>query len=231
MGSAVSAAAKIELEERRDRLQRRINSWSRRAVEFLKGEEEIREETLDIDTQWDDDDDSEYRGTIFAPVLDAAAPESEALPLPSAITKGRNEQQAAQELLLRQGQANDALHAIRIKISHKAGLFRGAVRTANSQRARTRAWDDVIAAEGQAQHHARVYCRARTAMIDLGAGPELLARYQPLLKSHLQATTSVMDPAVQRHRNEKLAWFWKMDAQGDMEANTWMQDCKSSLID
>ena len=68
-------------------------------------------------------------------------------------------------------------------------------------------------------------------MIKLGAGPELLTRYQPLLKSHLQATTSVMDPAVQRHQNEKLAWFWKMDAQGDMETDLWMQECKLPLIE
>ena len=198
---------------------------------FLKGEEEILDEKLDTDAQWDHDSDSEDRGTNPTPPSDTAAPESEVLPLPSAITKGRNEHQAGQELLLRQGQANDALHAIRIKISHKAGLFRGAVRAANSQKARTRAWDDVIAAEGVVQQHARVYSRARDAMIKLGAGPELLTRYQPLLKSHLQATTSVMDPAVQRHRNEKLAWFWKMDAQGDMETDLWMQECKLSLIE
>lgn len=225
MGRHATTAAKVELEERRDRLQRRITAWNRRGAEFLAGEEELLSGDLESDSQWDSDTDGDDFGDHLIPICDAAAPEREILPLPSALIEGRDEHLSGQELLLRQGQANDALHAIQIKISYKAGLFRGAVRSANSQKARTRAWDEVNAAEAVVQQHAGVYSRARDAMINLGAGPELLLRYQPLLKAHLQATTSVMDPTVQRHRNEKLAWFWKMDAQGDMDSDLWMQEC------
>ena len=216
---------RVELNERRERLQRRITAWTRRSAEFLQGEEELLGEQLADDEEWDDLNGEDAGGLESD---GAADPERLRLPLPSAMATGRSAEQAKQELLLRQGQANDALHAIRIKLSYKAGLFRGSVRQANSQKTKTRAWGEVNAAEASVRQQARIYSRAREAMVALGASPELLSRYQVLRKEHLQARTSVIDPAVVRHRNENLSWFWKLDAQGDMENDLWMQECMSA---
>ena len=227
LGPRPSVSEQLEVNERRERLQKRISSWSRKAAEFLQGEEEFEDAPLGDGDEWDDQPALEE---ISFGAEHPDAPEQAKLPLPSAMTAGRSDLQAQQELLLRQGQANDALHAIRIKISYKAGLFRGLVQQSNSQRTKTRAWDEVSAVESSVRHHARIYSRAREAMVSLGAGPEVLARYQVLRKEHLQARTSVIDPLVQRHRNEQLSWFWKMDARGDMDGDSWMQECRLILL-
>jgi hypothetical protein len=46
------------------------------------------------------------------------------LALPSAFGDQANAVQTQQELLLHQGQAEDTLHAIRIALSEKAGVFK-----------------------------------------------------------------------------------------------------------
>ncbi|KAH9028953.1 hypothetical protein EDB85DRAFT_1867506, partial [Lactarius pseudohatsudake] len=76
---------------------------------------------------------------------------------------------AKAELHLREGQLNDSLHHLCIALGHKSYLFRHDVRPARTQRLKTRAWAEVHTAESTVQHHARVYTRARQAMVDLGA--------------------------------------------------------------
>jgi len=129
-------------------------------------------------------------------------------------------------LELRYGQANNALHAIRIGISHKAGLFRGKVRAASSQQTRTRAWDAVISSEANIQYQAKIYSRARYAMVQLDAPSEMLEKYKILRKHDLVARTSVLNPNIQRHQNEQLAWFWKMDVSAGIDEDKWMQECE-----
>ena len=109
LGPWPSVPKQLEVNERWERLQKRISAWSRKATEFLQGKEEFEESKLGDGNEWDDQLELEETSSGTDHL---EAPERSRLPLPSAMTTGRSDLQAQQELLLRQGQANDALHAI-----------------------------------------------------------------------------------------------------------------------
>ena len=133
---------------------------------------------------------------------------------------------AKAELRLREGQLNDSLHHIRIALGHKSYLFRNNVRPARTQRLKTRAWAEVHAVESTVQHHARVYNRARQAVLNLGADASLLNRYRVLERQHLKIDTTVIAPEVRGQRNKPLPWFWSMDVRRDADVGAWMNDCR-----
>ena len=133
---------------------------------------------------------------------------------------------AKAELRLREGQLNDSLHHIRIALGHKSYVFRNNVHPARTQRLKTRAWAEVHAVESTVQHHARVYNRARRAMLDLGAEASLLDRYKVLERQELRIETAVIAPNVRGQRNKTLPWFWSMDVQRDADVGAWMNDCR-----
>ncbi|KAG1906159.1 uncharacterized protein F5891DRAFT_1125607 [Suillus fuscotomentosus] len=130
-------------------------------------------------------------------------PEKAVIPLPSNLGQdtctaiGVNAL-AKQELILRQGQANDALHNIRT------------VRVAKSQATATRAWAQVHSVDRAVSIQASIY-------LNLSADDALLQRYQPLAKEHLKVSTTVADPNSRGQRNNTLPWFWSLDVAGDSE--------------
>ena len=66
-----------------------------------------------------------------------------------------------QELRLREGQANDALHELRVSLAHKAVIFRTDVRHDGTYNMTTRPWGKVGSADVKVQRHAAIYrwCR------------------------------------------------------------------------
>ena len=78
------------------------------------------------------------------------------------------------EVRLREGQLKDSLHHIQIALRHKSFLFRHDIHLARTQRLKTCAWAGVHAVESTIQHHAQVYLCGWKAMVDLGAGSNLL---------------------------------------------------------
>jgi hypothetical protein len=100
-------------------------------------------------------------------------PELAALILPSFLgheicRASKHEDAVQKEKTLRMGQANDALHGLRVSLSRKAIMFRG-LQDATSKVKRNRSWDQIKATTGSARHHVRIYLRARQALINLGA--------------------------------------------------------------
>ena len=67
------------------------------------------------------------------------------------------------------------------------------------------------------------------AMVGLGAGSNLLNRYQVLSWEDLSINTSVIAPQVQGQQNKSLPWFLTMDVQQDADVREWMEDCKFSF--
>jgi hypothetical protein len=130
------------------------------------------------------------------------------------------------ELCLREGQLNDSLHHIRIALGHKSFLFRHD-RPAHTQRLKTRAWAKVHAVESTVPQHAWAYVHGWKAMVDLGAGADLLDQYKVLRRQDLSVKTTVILPQVRGQWNESLAWFWTMDVWWDTEVGEWMEDCTS----
>ncbi|KAI6098938.1 hypothetical protein EV401DRAFT_1895031 [Pisolithus croceorrhizus] len=64
----------------------------------------------------------------------------------------------------------------------------------------------------------------RTAMIALGAKPELLARYQELQKSHLTTSTAAFTQGAHDHRASQLPWFWSIDIPRDTSSKSWLTE-------
>jgi len=131
-----------------------------------------------------------------------------------------------QELRLREGQANDALHELRVSLAHKAVIFRTDVRHARTYNMTTRAWGKVGSADVKVQQHVAIYCQCRKQMIALNASSNTLNRYKMLRKEDLKISATIADPNARGHRDDTLAWFWTMDVPRDTEVNDWMSECK-----
>ncbi|KAG1725096.1 hypothetical protein EDB19DRAFT_1833904 [Suillus lakei] len=153
-------------------------------------------------------------------------PEIVVIPLPSNLGMERCEQLGAvdlvrQEITLREGQANDMLHAIRVHLADKAILFRTTVRPAKSQARSTRAWAQVHSVERVINLNSMIYRKCRAQLHNLRAD-QLLEKCRVLEKSDLKATSVVADLNTRGQRNSTLPWFWSLDVQGDSVSNNWM---------
>ncbi|KAI5986651.1 hypothetical protein EDD15DRAFT_2373117 [Pisolithus albus] len=108
------------------------------------------------------------------------------------------------ELELHMGQANDALHGLRLALADKAVIFRGVVRPATNYSMRTRAWQMIHSIDTSVKQCAAIYRQCRLAMIALGADSDILDRYQELQKSHLSATTAAFTQGAHDHCDSHL---------------------------
>jgi hypothetical protein len=156
---------------------------------------------------------------------DALSAENIQLYLPSSFAMTRFPVPAAKELELRLGQANDALHNLRIALGKKSFLFRSHVRAARSQQRKTRAWAEVSSVDADVRQQARIYASTRRKMIVLGATDEILDRYKVLKYADLKISTAIATPNAPGQRDTRLSWFWSMDVQADADADDWMEEC------
>ncbi|KAI5997503.1 hypothetical protein EDD15DRAFT_2162788 [Pisolithus albus] len=151
------------------------------------------------------------------------------LPLPSALgiaggIPAELKHLAEIELKLRIGQANDALHGLRLALVDKAVIFRSAVRPARNYSMKTRAWAMIHMAEKSVARQAKIYQMCRRAMVALGAGSEILSRYQELEKGHLTVNTAAFQQNDVPHRQDHLPWFWSIDNPKQTESRSWMSE-------
>ncbi|KAI5981079.1 hypothetical protein EDD15DRAFT_2197779 [Pisolithus albus] len=156
-------------------------------------------------------------------------PTSPYLPLPSkfgsAYCKAKKLHRLAQmELELRMGQANDALHGLRLALADKAVIFRGVVRPATNYSMRTHTWQMIHSIDTSVKQCAAIYRQCRLAMISLGADSDILDRYQELQKSHLSATAAAFTQGAHDHRDSHLPWFWTMDIPKDTDSKSWLSE-------
>jgi hypothetical protein len=133
------------------------------------------------------------------------------------------------EMSLREGQANDALHNLRIYLCNKAILFRTTVRQANSQALKTRAWSQVTSVQQAVSLHASIYTKTRKQMMKLEPGQDQLQKYKPLLREQLKISTAVGDPNARGQRNESLAWFWSVEVDLGGPDQSWNEECEFPL--
>jgi len=250
LGQRPSLDEQVQLQERRHRLQTQIDSFSANASTLLNLE--VDEDFLDSHAQMDRDDlfdhisESDTEVDVDNPlaVLQTGAaesttaiePERSSIMLPSTLGLDWckmviHTSIVQQEIGLRMGQANDALHQIRIALAQKSFLFRTSIRNAKSQQKKTRAWQTVHSVEVSVRQHARIYCNARQALIHLGAEQSVISKYQVLKKADLKASTAIIDVRIPSRSEATLSWFWNMDVKGDTENHSWMaeRECRSIL--
>jgi hypothetical protein len=238
LGRWVSPTDRLEVARKRERLQIRIDAFHRQAAEFWCPE--ILDDPLEQFDDWveqemdpSDSEDTDQPKDVFqtSPSDDRAAPERQQLLLPSYLGRDVCDKQgysnfAHKEKMLRMGQANDALQGLRLALSRKSVIYREGVRTAKTKTRKLRSWDQIQMVDTNARHHARVYVRARSALLNLGASPEELDRYQVLEKEHMNVRTARIDPSLRGQRDSSLAWFWTMDVKKDIEHGNGMAECE-----
>ncbi|KAG1726916.1 hypothetical protein EDB19DRAFT_1833264 [Suillus lakei] len=167
----------------------------------------------DLDNDQNPDPDT-HDTSIFQPELTVIH-----VPLPSNIGEVRCRELGLtnlmkEEIALREGQANDALHAIRVHLGDKALIFCNTVRLAKSQASSTRAWTRVRSVETAVNLNASIYSKCQSQLAKL-PDHDLLKKYLPLKKEDLKASSAVADPNARGQRDTTLSWFWSLDVQGD----------------
>lgn len=135
---------------------------------------------------------------------------------------------------LRIGQANDALHSVRLCVADKSYSYRKKVRNAatnpnTSYRGRQKAFGNVHTIDADIRKHARIYESARKALVSLGLSDEEQDTYRPLKAIDTQASTAVVDFNARGQRNEGLSWIWQTP-KALTNTSAWMEECQSSLI-
>lgn len=236
MGKHPTETQTLEIGRRRIRLQHTIDEFIVGAQRYLGDEYDEDDNIQDMEfdvvgdppNATDDESDDDADPGVNPRVL--FQPERILIPLPSNLGRDRCEVLGIgglvrQEITLREGQANDMLHAIRVHLADKAVLFRTTVRPARSQATTTRAWSQVHSVERIINLNSTIYKKCRTQLSKLGAD-QLLEKYRELQKSDLKATSAVADPNARGQRNSTLPWFWSLDVQGDSVSNDWMNECE-----
>jgi hypothetical protein len=190
----------VKIQDRRDSLQARVEAFHQQALWFIQPDstlptqaslgraseatgldlEESDEETffLDARSEWEEED---AEVTV----------EWVAIWLPSSFSRSERVEMglrrvAEVEAELREGQANDALEALRAGLAEKSLRFRTEVKPAKSQKTMTRAWDSIHKADKQIRGAVQCYRLAQTALEVLEVSSELLGQYKEILKKDLQ---------------------------------------------
>ena len=91
---------------------------------------------------------------------------------------------------------------------------------------KTKSWDGIHSTDQALQLYAQNYQAGREALVSLGALKETLDRFQPLDRSHLKTSSTLLNPKVFGCKHDSLPWFWYMDVGSDSLSSTYMKECK-----
>ncbi|KAG1795013.1 uncharacterized protein HD556DRAFT_1365543 [Suillus plorans] len=207
---------RLDITRQCDWLQGQIDGFTRSALTHLGEGFDADDEPDDLNVDILDDLDDDPADFTETSHTWTNSPELTVIPLPSNLGVDRCRQCMAEDLIplemsLREGQANDALHNLRIYLCNKAILFQSTVRQAKSQALKTRAWSQVMSVQQAVSLHASIYTKTRKQMMKLELGQDQLEKYKPLLHEQLKISTAVGDPNARGQRNESLAWFWAVE--------------------
>ncbi|KAG1721118.1 hypothetical protein EDB19DRAFT_2029710 [Suillus lakei] len=220
----------------RDKLHAQIMRFLEMAPTYLGGDVDVNDPDFPVivrnslDDNYEDYSDFDEDQNPSLDIHDASIFQLEltVIPLPSNIGEVRCRELGLtnlmkEEIALREGQANDALHAIRVHLGDKAVIFCNTVWSAKSQASSTRAWTQVRSVETAVNLNASIYSKCQSQLAKL-PDHDLLMKYLPLKKEDLKASSVVADPNARGQRDTTLSWFWSLDVQGDMSGNDWMTE-------
>ena len=235
LGRDPQTEQKILLQEKRSRLQSDLDDFGRQARVFLNSlaishspqtsniEEWPDLEDLDVDS---DLPQSSTTATDISQMDESLPPELRPLPLPSALLNGvlTNNgpflEVAFCEFELREGQANDSLHDLRISIAYKSYLYRTTVRNNSpTQSYTTRSYGEIRTVQISIEQAAKTYRLARKAMSKLKPSDTLSVKYPALKKEDLRANTAVADSNAPGQRSDALSWIWNTSPSALQESD------------
>jgi hypothetical protein len=242
LGKRPSISEKNGLNERRRRLKARIDRFQREAtimIPFLPDDTQLLRLVPYQNYAEDVVEDEEEHAANYMEEQDIyeeeeeveKLPETIVLMLPSALTSQDRLRLNAkhiclQEIQLWEGQANDALEALRNSLAQVSLVLRTKVRNAKSQYTKTRSWEDVEKNNVQVWKYLVTYRTARNALIQLKAPVEILYRFQEIKKEDLKMPGDIVEENRIGQRNDKIAWFWKLDASHAGDQDEWMKECE-----
>ena len=246
---AKGSEAQLALYDKRTKLQKEIDQFHQSSLLYLppldpatithkdpndwvdEEEENEGDPTKDIPGSYGD-----KQGEIIDIGDNSLLAEQQILRLPSSFGRelctGRLKELAKIELDLRKGQANDALHGLRLAIGQKSFHFRANVRQASSTantgyQGRLRSADESRSIQNTIDEFSKVYTSARNAMEIVGATGKDLRHYQKLSRQDIKTTPAVVDFNARGQRNEGLSWIWQMYVESSEDPD-WMDECWSS---
>ena len=244
LGKKPQLKDQTHIQEKREVLQKKIDSFHQQALHLfcLDTTSIIDQSTGTLEVVELDPEESDEEAFFLDEKAEWEEEEAEVpaekvrLWLPSSFMKaergkmglGRVEEAEAK---LREGQANDALEALRSGLAEKSLRFRTEVKPANSQKTMTRAWDSIHRADKQIKGAVWCYHLAQNALEGLGVSDELLARYQEIQKKDLKMSRDVVEEnRVGQHLSE-LPWFWRLDSkwEGKEKRGEFLKECKYQL--
>ncbi|TFY67309.1 hypothetical protein EVJ58_g1716 [Rhodofomes roseus] len=237
-GTNATSAARMKLAKRRKGLAKSISQFQSRAnrIAHALNWDVVRDETPEDEWENVDDDDGSSRATPVGerhnPIaprrlrgpLAQDTPENVVLSLPSRASPEMmmNDRSlrrlARRERTLRKGQANDALHRLRILLSEKAFHFRHRIRPSRgSQQRKTRAYAGLEKITREIQRCSAVYRAARAGLVRLKMNRQDQKVYKRLRPTDLKVSTAIAEPNARGQRHATLPWIWTVNIQQDMD--------------
>ena len=227
--------------DRREALQARVGAFHQQALRFIQADASLptnssaggTQEALPIDLEESGDEElfldaeAEWEEEEVAEITAERA----LIWLPSSFTKLERVRMGLQEVgeveaELREGQANDALEALRVGLAEKSLRFRTEVKPAKSQRTMTRAWDSIHRADKQIRVAVQCYRLAHRALEGLGVSSALLNQYKEIQKKDLKMSRDVVEENRIGQRSSELPWFWRLDRKWDEDRGEFLKECK-----
>lgn len=190
LGATPTKTQKLDIAKRRERLLSQIIAFQEVSETFLAVLNINISQPEIVDEDWSDDEtDNKGADELFdlsaaaAQHLSVGQVENISLFLPSTFgyeqcAEANLRNVINKEIQLREGQANDCLHHLRLAIGQKSFLFRTQLRNAHSKKRKTKAWDDISSVSDTVSHHQRVYHLARDASISLWVTLQITDKYQ-----------------------------------------------------
>ncbi|KAG1777115.1 hypothetical protein EV702DRAFT_1045513 [Suillus placidus] len=190
---------RLDVAQQCDRLQGQIDGFTQSAIMHLGEGFDTDHDPDDLNLDILDDLDDDPADSTKTSNTWTNSPKLTVIPLPSNLGVDRCRCCMAEALIplemsLREGQANDALHNIRIHLCNKAILFRTTIRQAKSQALKIRAWSQVMSVQQAVSLHASIYTKTRKQMMQLEPGKDQLQKYKPLLHEQLKISTAIGNP-------------------------------------
>ncbi|KAI0069716.1 hypothetical protein K474DRAFT_1680716, partial [Panus rudis PR-1116 ss-1] len=234
-----SLEERLAIQEDRRKLQSEIDTFTELAPKYLPPR--LRSPNMKDADEWenfDDDekDDEDVLGDhpVDMPIVDVETipAEKQTISLPSSygheVCTKDLESLAWTEFTLRKGQANDALHNLRVAIGHKSFIHRTQQRPnapTRPYRKRLRTMKDINGLALSIDVSSNIYKLARNAMLELGMDLEEDAAdiYKELKKEDVKASTAVVEPNARGQRNEHLSWIWHI-RDPDQPNPHWMDE-------
>ncbi|KAI6143082.1 hypothetical protein BKA82DRAFT_4017826 [Pisolithus tinctorius] len=228
MDTRATEADRLLISCRQDRLQSQIDALVHGAAQFIGNDWQVNPRQRPRSIAPLDGDSNDETDDPFLPDCPGHQEVSD-VPLPSYIGAQYFHDMGLsslveQEIHLRQGQANDALHELHLALVDKAMIFCTDVQKGGNYKMTTQAWGRISNAEAMVQRHAAIYRQCRKQLIALGAGEDILGKYQELNRADLTVSATIADPNARGHHDDTLAWFWTVDLPRDSAMNDRMSE-------